>query len=348
MLESSASENNFSSNPKLDIRAVFLYNRNVDMKPLNVTKFEEQEQHEWGLSMSHYDQIVVQSIPTVRDRSFCDSPLAQAYKQIRNKSCQKPFTEQPQQSILAFTDIPDNLTLETINSFWNNHEQPVFFITLINLNKKASLSDARDRIQQIFDRDKNRKTLVYYTFEYNDIVIFHKGASLSKYVHSVMELDYTSIKSSSSEHFPLVSDSITLYSFSKNFNGQLPTDETFDAYLRMGIANTKMMGRFQQKLEALSGYGEPLEVNYILGRHDIGFYQRKATLRWVYDVCTLTQEISKILEKEEGKQNALPIWYTTSTLSIRIPPKRPLSDIGIVWDGTHQAKDLHMVWYKKS
>lgn len=345
MLESS-SENNTISNPKLDIRAVFLYNRNVDMKPLNVTKPEKQAQHEWGFSMSHYDQIVVQPIATLRERSFCDSPLAQAYRQISDKSCQKPFTEQPQQSILAFADISENLTLETINSFWDNHDQPVFFITLINLNKKASLSDAQVRIQQIFDLDTDHKTLVYYTFDYNDIVIFHKGASLSEYVHSIMKLDYTSIKSSSSEHFPLVSDSITLYSFSENFRGQLPADETFYAYLRMGIANTKMMSCFQRKLETLPKHGELLEVNYILGRHDIGFYQRKATLRWVYDICALMQEISKELEQEQqekGKQNILPIWYTTSTLSIRIPPKRRLPDIGtIVWDGTHQARGLHI------
>lgn len=138
-------------------------------------------------------------------------------------------------------------------------------MTLLNLGPHADLSAVEARIHSIFDA----QTLVYFTFDYNDLVIFHKGSSFSEYVHKLLKVDYGGNDSSA-----WISDSITLYSFPESFqtsSNAMTTSEVFGAYLRMGVANTSVMEEFRQRLLKDS---PSTEVNYILGRHDIGFFSR--------------------------------------------------------------------------
>lgn len=341
-MSSSSLVSNPAHMPRLDIRAVYLLSRNVDMMQLNAPACDQTQ--EWGISMSHYDQIIVKPIfpyseSSEEDSLFGGSPLAQAYKKIIEDG-QQSSMNQLQQSILAFADISENLTHEKIEAFWNDHSQPLLFITLVSLNQKAKFSYAQECVRTIFPSN----TLVYFTFDYNDMVIFHKGGSLSDYVHKVMKFDYSPFDPSRAEPLALVSDSITLYSFSNEYLGHYPTDETFDAYLRMGIANNHMMDIFQHEVENISGYEDSIHVNYILGRHDIGFYQSKATLDWVHKICEKIQEATDRLDqcqKEQQQNPDAPIWYTTSTLSIRLPPNCDLPHLGeTVWDGTHPEPAL--------
>ena len=89
---------------KLDVRAVLLYSRNVDMRSLPPEKHAEDR--ESGIAMAHYDRITVQHIPTIGREHGGDtlesSPLAQAYldtfEVLRSKKA-------PQQEILAFADV---------------------------------------------------------------------------------------------------------------------------------------------------------------------------------------------------------------------------------------------------
>lgn len=103
--------------------------------------------------------------------------------------------------------------------------------------------------------------------------------------------------------------------------------------------------------EKLPQYGQTLQVNYILGRHDVGFYQPKATLKWIQGVPKSIQEISQELAiqiKSNKEMDTIlnetqldPIWYTTSTLSIRIVSQHDLEKMGnLIWSGTHYERNL--------
>lgn len=331
---------------KLDVRAVLLYSRNVDMRSLPPE--QNAEDRESGIAMAHYDRITVQHIPTI-GQNHCEdaldsSPLAQAYldtfEVLRSKKT-------PQQEILAFEDITNRQEQEKIDTFWRDDSEPLFFVTLVNLCPEANLAEVKKKIQNKF----LDKTVVYVTFDYNDLVIFHKGNSFSQYVQDVFELDYVQTESSNNPRKSLISDSITLYSFSENFKGTDSEDEKFDAYLRMGIANTQMMKSFYKELKDIQQYGQTLQVNYILGRHDVGFYQPNATLKWIRDVRKSIQKVSQKLTAQIesnieisntlNKEQLEPIWYTTSTLSIRINPQQNLGKMGnLVWGGTHCEQDL--------
>lgn len=170
---------------KLDVRAVLLYSRNVDMRSLPPE--QNAEDRESGIAMAHYDRITVQHIPTI-GQNHCEdaldsSPLAQAYldtfEVLRSKKT-------PQQEILAFEDITNRQEQEKIDTFWRDDSEPLFFVTLVNLCPEANLAEVKKKIQNKF----LDKTVVYVTFDYNDLVIFHKGNSFSQYVQDVFELDY--------------------------------------------------------------------------------------------------------------------------------------------------------------
>ena len=221
---------------KLDVRAVLLYSRNVDMRSLPPEKHAEDR--ESGIAMAHYDRITVQHIPTIGREHGRDtlesSPLAQAYldtfEVLRSKKA-------PQQEILAFADVANEQEQKKLDAFWKDDSEPLLFVTLVNLCPEANLAEVKRKIQDKF----LDKTVVYATFDYNDLVIFHRGNGFSEYVQDIFELDYAQTEPSNKSRKSLISDSITLYSFSENFTGEAPDEETFDAYLRMGIANTQML-----------------------------------------------------------------------------------------------------------
>jgi hypothetical protein len=101
-----------------------------------------------------------------------ESPLAQAYQHsLKLSRDSKP----PRQEILAFANFSDTEQAYA-ERFWSDQTQPVFFMTLLNLGPHADLSTVEARIHSIFDA----QTLVYFTFDYNDLVIFHKGSSFSE------------------------------------------------------------------------------------------------------------------------------------------------------------------------
>lgn len=115
---------------KLDVRAVLLYSRNVDMRSLPPE--QNAEDRESGIAMAHYDRITVQHIPTI-GQNHCEdaldsSPLAQAYldtfEVLRSKKT-------PQQEILAFEDITNRQEQEKIDTFWRDDSEPLFFVTLV-------------------------------------------------------------------------------------------------------------------------------------------------------------------------------------------------------------------------
>ena len=336
---------------KLDTRAVFLFNRSICMNSSHSNI--DSANFQYCVSMAHYDYIIVKALSQSQlsaseqkddgseKEEVCSvhiSPLSQAYDELSKQ--QRSMAEQPLQSILVFTDVSNELPREKIEAFWADHSQPVLFMTLVNLNQKASYSTVREHIYALFPSD----TLVYYTFDYNDMVIFHKAASFTDYVHAVLKLDFLSCTDGDKAR-SLISDTITLYSFLEEPASRHNTEEKFHAYLRMGIANTQMMERFKDQLSALPQYGESLEVNYILGRHDIGFYQPNATLDWINSVRRLISDTSEELKKQCSCQPTLPIWYSSSTLSIRIPATRDsaLTDLGtLCWSGTQPEEKLHI------
>lgn len=334
---------------QLDIRAVFLFNRDVCMNSPH-QNFAVSD-HDYCVSMAHYDYIIVKDIPqsnkllseqegapSVKGNrcSATISPLEQAYDEM--SKMQRSMNEQPQQSMLMFADISNELQYEKIAKFWADNSQPVLFMTLVNLNQKAQYPYVIDRIQDLFPSN----TMVYYTFDYNDMVIFHKGASFSDYALRILQLDFSNCQDGNDFISP-VSDTITLYSFQRTPDSQKEYDEKFHAYLRMGIANTRVMERFKEQLFSLPKYGKSLEVNYILGRHDIGFYQPDATLNWLNSVRGLIDKTTEEFKTQCESVMAQPIWYSSRTLSIRIPINgdSELKKLGdFCWSGSHPEVEL--------
>lgn len=276
------------SKRSVDARVINLYQGNVNGSRL----FADEAQYN---VFAHYEVIEVYQANQLNVDYTDKSPLLRAYATSSSERHRSS-----QQTLLAFADVIEEITegevgysQEQIDEFWNNNTEPILFLSMISLGESHKYTSVLKKIDEIY---ADVQHLAYITFDYCNILIFSRDRSFQRSVKNILTLDFASGCQ--------IVDSITLYSFAKEFSKFLdPVEpEIFGAYLRFGVKDLDAMENFYSKLEA-DTTGVIPEKNWIIGRHDVGILCRNANLNW----------LATALKAMENAQ-----WYSSFTLSVMI------------------------------
>lgn len=244
-------------------------------------------------SFTYFDKITVSSVP---EREGADA-FQSAYNEMRKflrPANQEDFRSQ--QVLMAFFDISKRAGRQAVEDFWRDYEQAaIFFVTMVNVAAWANLNEVERRIKKIFGRG----TLIYYTLEYNEIIIFAKRQSFQEYSKQVMLLNYQPDN-------PGILDTITF--FGLGAGAAAIEGSSFGAFLRFGTNNYRgLMGTLQETVQAYQD-----SDFWLLGRNDVGFWLPELKLKDLYEIIQSVQ------------RQRLPV--TTCDLTVLVPPdkKTPL------------------------
>lgn len=285
------------SGAKIDARAVFLRSREIQTMKTCDNSMD---------MFSYYDSINI-----VKIEGLGDQPLSTAYdfvvKYHKNHKLElrdeNPEHAEFQQSLLLFTDIKDEsddriigYTKEQIEEFWSNSdEEPILFMTMFHLGREAELNDVFVKISESFI---GRRHLIYFGFDYSDLILFYRGNSFQDYTDRMFRIDYQVAE-------PLIVDSITLFSFDWQYCNK--ATETFMADFRIGVNDYTSARAAIEEVKMLF----PSTVfMWTLGRSDIGLHNTEANLSWI-------KAVNDILSVESNSSR----WCTTRQLNIftRVP-----------------------------
>lgn len=287
--------------PKIDARMISLFSRDAKKDPF--PRFLEEETT--GYSFSFYDAI------DVKKAEIYDGPahraLLETYEKgpIPVKDPCAPFSYR--QVLFAFRDITDEeadpSSPKSIDRFWDGSEDPLLFVSMINVKSTGNIQEALDEIDRLFDREHCR---AYLTFDHCDIIIFFKGRGFADFVNRIFKLNYG---------YDMVEDTITLFTFlnEKRFPREkyaALSNEKFGVNIRVGVRDFPGFVEFQKKFTGLdSSCGTPKTIfRRLLGRNDVAICNSEASMAWLAG-------LKDILDAD--MQEAA--WHTTYDMEILVP-----------------------------
>lgn len=245
------------------------------------------------LTFSYFDTVKTWPL----NLKFEDTNLVDIYNKMQstiNENSEKFYNTQ--QIMLAFTEFEqdDAFIKNKIDKFWNDTEHPLFFVTMVNISLKSNIDNILKRIKEIF-KNNEEQYLIYFTFEYNELIIFYKGNRFDEYSKLIMELNFKKLKEKNQ-----ILDTITICTFRQGQSDY--EDEKFGAHICLGTNNYKKLNKF---LEDAEKEGIKIEQKWLLGRNDIELWNPNATLLW------LTNFYSKYLNEKDS-------YITTYKMSVLI------------------------------
>ena len=251
-------------------------------------------------AFSYFDEITVHPVSEKNGRTAVN--LYDGYKMMQKLFRTKmEDTYRSQQIIIAFSEVENKKEQEEINRFWTINQTAMLFLTMVNVSLSASLEKAVEYIRKIYG---GQNYLIYYSLEYNEILIFCKTDSFQDYLSLVARLNYTA----EAEENPVL-DTLTICGFQEK--SKKTEQDRFDAYLCLGTNSYQKLKNYLETVESKLGLPErSVEHRWMIGRNDISLFLRDVTLKQLYTVYkTYTDEYA-----EESP------WISTFDLTIWIRP----------------------------
>ncbi len=215
-----------------------------------------------------------------------------------------------QQLIMAFTEVENTEKRKEINRFWRTKKTAMLFLTLVNVSLSASLEEIAERIRKIYD---GQNYLIYYSLEYNEILIFCKTDSFQNYMSLVAQLNYAVTAGESSP----VLDTLTICGFEEK--SKETEEDRFDAYLCLGTTNYQGLKNYLKTVrEKLGLSNQAVDHRWTIGRNDMSVFLRNVTLSQLYTAYKIYTD-----EYAEGSP-----WISTFDLTIWIRPVEAKTLIG--------------------
>lgn len=208
-----------------------------------------------------------------------------------------------QQLITAFTEVENAEKREEIDQFWETTTTTaMLFLTLVNVSLSASLEETAERIRKIYD---GQNYLIYYSLEYNEILIFCQTDSFQNYMSLVARLNYASM---AGEKTPVL-DTLTICGFREN--SKKTEEDSFDAYLCLGTTDYQKLQNYLEAVEGALGLSkQTAEHRWTIGRNDMSIFLRDVTLKQLYSAY-------KIYTDKYAEESP---WISTFDLTIWIRP----------------------------
>lgn len=240
------------------------------------------------LTITYYDKIRVYQATVAPG----EDPLQAAYgvmEQIPSHSGERDC--EFRQLIVGFADVEE--TNQEFQKFWEEQNCSLFFVTMVNVSLNVKLEDEIKRIQSVLDGVDYR---LYLTYEYGEILIFAKSASLQAYAECVMKIGFHKENRG-------VLDTITMCCFG---DGPAPQrEENATVCIQLGVKD------YQKAVDYLQRKGiDKKEIHWVLGRSDIGFLMVNSGLSWVWEFY------------REEQEKDFP-WLSTTQFSVLVWQKDP-------------------------
>lgn len=289
-------DNPVSLDERYEARVVSLYSRGIQDKiPVRLNRRSD------FYSFCYYDIIQVEAVkigsgPVLKSAYEC----AHAKADKANKEWHPAGLRQ---FLVAVTDVAaeagqSGYTRKEIDEFWSRTDQPLLFVSMINIKNIGDIDEVLANIKRRFPAGRH---LAYLTFDHCDIILFFRGSRFQEYTNFIFQLCYADTQ--------VLEDTITLYGFSSNksqYSG-CTSPETFTALIRVGMRDFPSAQKFFQAVDHL---GKPVERSWLLGRNDASILCRSATLSWLRDVREL------LIHNKTGTDAH---WYTTYDLIVFSP-----------------------------
>lgn len=238
----------------------------------------------FGSDNSFQSFVYVNKIDVIKvEQNDSASLLKNSYECLREaikREETKNQSYQTQQTMVVFSEIDDNLfTRERIEAFWLA-KKALLFVTMVNIpicgykNKSARecLLSTKERINEIF---KGKDYLLYYTLEYNEIMLFYHGTDFKEYYQLVMRLNHEKL-SNNDENY--IIDTITLCGFGEGANNI--NDKTVGAFIKFGFNDCNQALVFLKENNLVSSNKSHLYG--LLGRKDIAIFLEEITISQLY------------------------------------------------------------------
>lgn len=288
--------------PKIDARMISLFSRDARRDPFP----KHLEEETAGYSFSFYDAIDVKKVEI--EEGPVHKALLDTYEKSQDPGGGSGFTYR--QVLFAFRDLTDGEangeSPQSIDRFWDDSEEPLLFVSMINVKTAGIIQETLEKIETIFGTEHCRP---YLTFDHCDIIIFFKGKGFSDFVDNIFDLNYG---------HNLVEDTITLFTFlnEKRFPREkyaTISGEVFDVNIRVGVRSFPGFETFKEKVCALDKKDGgpdpdnsmlPAAFHRLLGRNDVAVCKRNATMAWL-------AKMKDLVDQE-------PVWYTTYDMEVLV------------------------------
>lgn len=240
------------------------------------------------LSTGYFNYISIDKIESPSPDNNEKNSLSRVYT-LSNKKIDVPNNDEcSYQYVKVFTNIGDHgYKEEEVESFWNNKEL-VLFISMIHICD-TNIETVRSQIDKVF-KEKEKSYLIYYTFDYSDIIIFCKSPKITDYLNLIYDIDFNIEEN-------LVEDSYTVYGYEscfyedlfennkdKEFNeidwkNYCKYDEHFFASINIGLQSHNKLYELVKLIE-VDEYKNNIQICRMYGRHDISIVNTNADSKW--------------------------------------------------------------------
>lgn len=221
------------------------------------------------------------------------------------------------QFVKVFTNVDNNestYTAEQISNFWKD-KKFLIFVSMIHIGNN-NLNEVTIKINEIF-KDLYNDYLIYYTFDYSDIIIFLKSNKITDYMGRISKLNYDLDEK-------LIEDSYTIYGYNaeiyeefyqencdKRFNEiswekYFKEEEEFFASINIGLESKN---KLEDLIKTAKKYHRSVEIYRMYGRHDISIVNHKANSKWLLYILMKLDNFSS--KKENSNDENGMILYET-------------------------------------
>lgn len=221
------------------------------------------------------------------------------------------------QFVKVFTNVNNDesgYTKKEISDFWAD-EKLMIFVSMIHIGNN-NLSDIVNSIHENF-KDVSNNYLVYFTFDYSDIIIFLKSDRITDYMDRISNLNYNLEQK-------LIEDSYTIYGYSADVYEKLykencnkkfdliswgnyfKKEEEFFASINIGIESKN---KLNELIKDAKKDHRSVKIYRMYGRHDISIVNHKANSKWLLYILMRLDYLSS-REENNNDENGMILYET--------------------------------------
>jgi len=236
-------------------------------------------------TFSYFNEVEVLPVSKSGGNDSCDNSqptLMSAYSAL--EECLKESlgsTYHSQQTLIAISGDKTEAEMEDTKDFWSNNKA-WFFLTMINVPLSIDLKEAVNHIKKVYlsRTDDDAKYQIYFSFDFNEILVFCKTNSFSGYMDTVSMLNFHRDDGSPT---PIL-DTVTVCGYDKKCAGD--SKDRLNAQISLGITSTESFGIFLERCMENNAFDDKVEISHskMIGRNDVCLMLKNITLSQLQDV----------------------------------------------------------------
>lgn len=277
--------------------------KNLDVKVLRLAKFGVPQSDsflgdaDFGYaSLGHFQLVDVCDV----DDDDGTHPLKKVFESTCKKNLNRTGDEYDslsEQMVYLFRNFDDskNKWENNTENFWNSNI-PILFCSMIHIEtSNVEIEEKKKKIAEMIYKKTKNKAIIYYTFDYSDLVVFYKDSCFSNYLETIAELLYKS---------NMFSDSYTIYSIDKKFltkikdnniirqDDSLIKDYSFiEENLYMSINISTSDSKIINEIKKYQNEFDDSIIYIMFGRNDFSIINHTGNIIWLANMLLLIDNI---------------------------------------------------------